>query len=134
MLLGLHYEMVFDILGFCPVPVVCGENRLGKTKSSTAALSLIGNTANFFSAVKDRFIPRLCSRSTLPPVLDDVKKYHVIEDAAITFFNKGKDGSCVLETEPRTCPLFTVNWPTLEGLHKDQRYLIIFIFDVLLHE
>ena len=122
MLLGLHYEMIIDILGFCPLPVVCGSNRLGKTKSSKAALSLIGCTTNFYSAVKERFVPRLCSRSTLPPVLDDVKSWQKVEDAAITFFNRGKDGTCLLETEPRTCPMFTVNWPTLEGLNKDQRY------------
>ena len=73
MLLAPHYEMVVDVLGFCHLPVVCGVNRLGKTKSAKGALSLIGNQANFFSAVKDRFIPRLCSRSTLPPVLDDIK-------------------------------------------------------------
>ncbi len=114
--------MIIDILGFCPLPVVCGSNRLGKTKSSKAALSLIGCATNFYSAVKERFVPRLCSRSTLPPVLDDVKSWQKVEDAAIIFFNRGKDGTCLLETEPQTCPMFTVIWPTLEGLNKDQRY------------
>ena len=33
-----------DTLGFCPIPIVCGVNRLGKTKSAMAVLSLIGNT------------------------------------------------------------------------------------------
>jgi hypothetical protein len=122
MLLGIHYETIIEHLSFCPVPIVCGANRLGKTKSSKAALALVGNTANFYSAVKERFSPRLCSRSTLRPVLDDVKSPKLVEEVAISFFNKGKDGSCLLETEPRTCPMLTVNWPTLEGLNKDQRY------------
>lgn len=110
MLLALHYEMVVDVLGFYPLPVVCGVNRLGKTKSAKGALSLIGNQANFFSAVKDRFIPRLCSWSTLPPVLDDIKSPKVIEEVAVSFYNCGKDGTCLLETAPRTCPILTVNW------------------------
>ena len=121
MLLALHYEMVVDVLGFCPLPVVCGVNRLGKTKSAKGALSLIGNQANFFSAVKDRFIPRPCSRSTLPPVLDDIKSPKVIEEVAVSFYNCGKDGTCLLETAPRTCPILTVNWETLDGLNRDPR-------------
>ena len=119
--MAFHYEMIIDILGFCPLPIICGVNRLGKTKSAKGALSLIGNTSNFFSAVKDRFIPRLCSRSTLPPVLDDIKNSKVIQDIAVSFFNCGKDGTCVLETAPRTCPMVTVNWETLDGLNKDPR-------------
>lgn len=121
MLLGLHYEAVMDVLGFCPIPVVCGVNRLGKTKSAITALSLIGNGHSFYSAVKERFIPRLCSRSSLPPVLDDIKKPKVIEDIAVSFYNKGKDGTCHLETSPRTCPMLTVNWEVLDGLGKDPR-------------
>lgn len=59
--------------GCCPIPVVCGVKRLCKTKLAKAALSLIGNMGAFYSSVKERFIPRLCSRTTLPPVLDDIK-------------------------------------------------------------
>lgn len=29
MLFGLLYEAIMDKLGFCPIPVVCGVNRLG---------------------------------------------------------------------------------------------------------
>ncbi|XP_046858553.1 uncharacterized protein LOC124452001 [Xenia sp. Carnegie-2017] len=105
------------------LPIVCGTNRLGKTKSSKAALSLVGNGSNFFSAVRQRFIPRLCSRSTLPPVLDDVKSPTVIENVAVSFYNSGKDGTCVFEAAPRTIPMFTVNWDTLEGLNNDPRVL-----------
>ena len=59
----------------------------GKTKSAKAALNLIGNMGSFYSSVKERFIPRLCSRTTLPPVLDDVKKHKLIEDIAMAFYN-----------------------------------------------
>ncbi len=62
--MGLHYETIMEILGCCPVLVVGGVNRLGKTKSAKAALSLIGNTGSFYPSVKDRFIPGLCSRTT----------------------------------------------------------------------
>ena len=55
MIIGFHYEAIVDILGYCPIPVVCGINRLGKTKSERAALSLIGNTGSFYSLAKDRF-------------------------------------------------------------------------------
>lgn len=121
MLIGLHYEMLISKLKYCPTPVVCGTNRLGKTMSARASLSLIGNASNFYSSVKERFIPRLCSRSTLPPVLDDVKTHRVIADVAVSLFNKGKDGTCIFEQEPRTCPTFTVNWEALDGLKRDPR-------------
>ena len=113
MIIGFHYEAIVEILGYCPIPVVGGMNRLGKTKSARAALSLIGNTGSFYSSAKDRFIPRLCARTTLPPVLDDVKKAKQIEDIAVAFYNMGKDGTCFLESTPRTCPILTVNWEAL---------------------
>lgn len=125
MIIGFHYEAIVEILGYCPIPVVCGLNRLGKTKSARAALSLIGNTSSFYSSAKDRFIPRLCARTTLPPVLDDVKKAKQIEDIALAFYNRGKDGTCFLESTPRTCPILTVNWEALDALNKDPRYMII---------
>ena len=128
---GLHYESVIDLLGFCPLPVVCGTNGLGKTQAANAALSLIGNSVNFYSSVKQRFIPRLCSRSSLPPVIDDVKISSILEDAAISFYNNGKDGTCLQETEPRTCPLFTVNYATLDCLNKDPRYKQLRIIDMI---
>jgi len=135
MMIGLHYETIMDTLGFCPIPVVCGVNRLGKTKSARAALSLIGNKASFFSSVKDRFIPRLCARTTLPPVLDDIKKAKQIEDIAVSFYNRGKDGTCFLESTPRTCPILTVNWEVLDALDQDPRYTNIatniIILDIL---
>jgi len=73
MIIGLHYESIMEILGCCPVPVVCSVKRLGKMKSAKAALSLIGNMGSFYSSVKERFLPQLCSRTSLPPVLDDIK-------------------------------------------------------------
>lgn len=124
-LIRFHYEAIVEILGYCPVPVVCGLNWLGKTKSARAALSLIGNTGSFYSSAKDRFIPRLCARTTLPPVLDDVKKSKQIEDIAVAFYNRGKDGTCFLESTLRTCPIVTVNWEALDALNKDPRYMLI---------
>jgi len=126
MIVGLHYESIMDIMGFCPVPVVCGSNRLGKTKSAKAALSLVGNMASFYSSVKERFIPRLCSRTTLPPVLDDIKKSKLIEEIAVSFYNRGKDGTCFLECTPRTCPIITVNWESLDALDRDPRYVVCY--------
>lgn len=96
--IGLHYEAIMDMLGYCPIPVVCGGNRLGKTKSARAALSLIGNGGAFFASVKERFIPRLCARTTVPPVIDDIKKAKQVEDIAVGFFNRGKDGTCFFES------------------------------------
>ena len=122
MLLGLHYEQITEIQGCCPIPVMCGTNRLGKSKCAKGALSLIGNQNGFFSTVKERFIPRLCSRSSLPPVIDDITKTKVIEDIAMAFYNKGKDGTCNMECTPRTCPILTVNWQALTGLDSDPRY------------
>ncbi len=55
----------------------------GITKSAKAALSLIGNTGSFYSSVKDRFIPGLCSRTTLLPVIDDVKNPRMLKEIAV---------------------------------------------------
>ena len=49
MIIGLHYEGIMEIIGCCPIPVVCGVNRLGKSKSAKGALSLIGNMGSFYS-------------------------------------------------------------------------------------
>lgn len=119
--MGLHYEAILNLYGFCPLPILCGQNRLGKTKSAKAALSLIGNGNAFYGSVKERFVPRLCSRSSLPPVLDDLQKPKQIEEMAITFYNRGKDGTCFMECTPRTCPIITVNWETLDALDRDPR-------------
>jgi len=89
MIAGLHYESIMDTMGFCPVPVVCGSNRLCKTKSAKVALSLIGNMACFYSIVKEWFIPRLCCRTTLPQVVDDMKKAKLITEIAVSFYNRG---------------------------------------------
>ena len=89
--------------------MVCGINRLGKTKSARAVLRLNGNSGSFYSSAKNRFIPRFCAWTTLPSVLDDVKKAKQIEDIAEAFYNRGKDWTCFLESTPRTCPILTVN-------------------------
>lgn len=123
MLIGLHYEAIMELLSYCPVPILCGANRLGKTKSSKAALHLIGSIGNFYSSVKERFIPKLCSRSTLPPVFDDVKIPKMVENIAVSFYNMG---ACLEEYLPRTCPMVTVNWKTLDGLERDPRYVRLF--------
>ena len=99
--------------------MVCGTNKLGKTRSAEGALNLIGNQQNFFSAVRERFVPKLCSRLTFPPMLDDLKSSKTIEDIAIQFYNRGRDGTCSQECTPRTAPLLTVNWETLG---RDTRY------------
>ena len=109
-------------MDFCPLPVVCGTNGLGKTKASKAALSLIGNSANFYARVNQRFLPRLCSRSSLPPVIDAVKLPSILEEVVMSYDN-GTDGTCLQETEPRTCPLLTVNYKTLDFFKKDPRYI-----------
>ena len=62
-----------EILGCCPIPVVCDVNRLAKTKSAKAALSLIGNMGSFYFTEKERFTPQLCSRTSLLRVQDDIK-------------------------------------------------------------
>jgi len=59
--LGLQYEAIIKAGLHFPIPVLCGEHRLGKTKSAKAALHLMGNHNNFFASA------RLCSRSTFPP-------------------------------------------------------------------
>ena len=82
MLTGFHYGMVIKYRKCCPVPALCGTNRLGKTTSASSAISLTGNTANFYSSVNERFFPPLCSRSTVPPVLDDVKTAKFVADIA----------------------------------------------------
>ena len=39
---------------------------------------------------KERFILHLCSRTKLPPVLDDINKSKRIEKIAVVFYNRGK--------------------------------------------
>jgi len=117
MLIARQYELIIDILWFCLLPIIYEvNNRLQNTKSTKGALSLFGNSSNFFSSVKDRFIPPLCSRSTLPPVLDDITNLLVI---AVLFYNYGRDGTRVLETTPKTCPMVNVNCETRDGVIKD---------------
>jgi hypothetical protein len=110
MLLGLHYEEIIELADHCPIHVICGQHRLGKTKYAKAAL-----------VAKERFIPRLCARSSFPPVFDDLKKQKQLEDIALSFYNGGKDGSCFKETAPKTCPIVTINWEAFEGICTDYR-------------
>ena len=84
--MGLHYEMIIKLVKYCPMPLACGTNRVGKTTSARAGLSLIGNSTNFFVLVKERFMPRLCSHSTLPPVLDDIKVPNILESRLLPTF------------------------------------------------
>ena len=46
--LGLQYEAIIKAGLHFPIPVICGEHRLGKTKSAKAALHLMGNHKQFF--------------------------------------------------------------------------------------
>ena len=71
--LGLHYGKIIEGGNHLPVPVICGEHRLGKTRSARAALHLMGNGKQFFSSARECFILCLCSRSTFPPVLEGIK-------------------------------------------------------------
>ena len=116
------YESVIGAGQHFPIPVICGEHRLGKTKSARAALCLMGNENQFFSSARERFIPRLCSRSSFPPVLDDIKNAHQLGELALAYFDGGKDETCNREMTPKTCPTVTINWEALKGLPQDYRY------------
>ena len=82
----------------------------------------MGNDKQFFSSARERFIACLCSRSTFPPVLDDIKNTHQLRELALAYFNGGKDGTRSREMSPKTCPVVTVNWEALEELPQDYRY------------
>ena len=114
-----HYA---DFTPSLPSPSGVWHQQVGEDKVSGRGANLIGNQQNFFSAVRERFVPKLCSRSTFPPVLDDLKSSKTIEDIAIQFYNRGRDGTCSQECTPRTAPMLTVNWETLDKLDKDPRY------------
>ena len=124
--IGLHYEQIIREGYHCPIPVICGEHRLGKTKSARVALRLMGNDHQFFSSARERFIPHLCSRSSFPPVLDDLKNAHQLGEIALAHYDGGKDGTCAKEMEPKTCPMVTMNWKALDGLAQDYRYGLMF--------
>jgi len=119
--LTLHYDKIIEEANHFPVPVICGKHRLGKTKSARAPLHLMGNNRQFFSPARERFIPRLCSRSTFPPVLD-IKNTCQLEELTLAYFDGGEDGTCRREMKPKTCPLVTLNWEALDGLTQDYRY------------
>ena len=119
--LELDYARIIEGGNNFPVPVICGEHRLGKTRSARAPLHLMGNGKLFFSSARERFIPRLCFRSTFPPVLDDIKNTRQLGELALAYFDDGKDGTCNREMKPKTCPLVTLNWEALDGLAQDYR-------------
>lgn len=104
-----------------PIPVICGEHRPGKTKSARAALRLMGNNKQFFPSAWERFIPRLCSRSTFPPMLDDIKNTRQLGELALAYFDGHKDETCSREIKPKICPVVILNWEALEGL-QDYRH------------
>ena len=101
--------------------MICGEHRLGKTKVARAALRQMGNDHHFFSSARERFIPHLCSRSSFPPVLDDLKNAHQLGEIALAYYDGVKDGTCAKEIEAKTCPMVTMNWEALDGLAQDYR-------------
>ncbi len=82
----------------------------------------MGSEHQFFSSARERFIPRLCSRSSFPPVIDDIKSSKQLGEIALAYFDGGKDGTCSKEMQPKTCPIVTVNWEALEGLAQEYRY------------
>ena len=86
----------------------------------------MGNDHHFFSSARERFIPHLCSRSSFPPVLDDLKNAHQLGEIALAYYDGGKDGTCAKEMEPKTCPMVTMNWEALDGLPQDYRYGLMF--------
>ena len=81
----------------------------------------MGNDHHFFSSAREWFIPHLCSRSSFPPALDDLKNAHQLGDIALAYYDGSKDGTCAKEMEPKTCPLVTMNWGALYGLAQDYR-------------
>ena len=86
-------------------------NQIGQGSSPSD-----GQPQAVFSSAQERFIPRLCSRSTFPPGLDDMKNAQQLGELALAYFDGGKDGTCSREMIPKTCPLVTANWEALEGL------------------
>ena len=114
--IGLHYQQIIREGYHCPIPVICGEHRLWKTKSARLALRRMGNDHHFFSSAREWFIPHLCSRSSFPPVLDDLKNAHQLGDIALAYYDGSKDSTCAKGMEPKTRPLVTMNWGALYGL------------------
>ena len=41
--LGLHYESIIEAGQHFPIPVICGEHRLGETKTARVPLHLMDN-------------------------------------------------------------------------------------------
>ena len=90
---------------------------MGKSKVTTAALSLLGvERANFISTISDRKATRLSSQTTLGIVIDDPTKADQIMHKILHHFDQGKSATCAATYTPRCTFLTSVNQQCLDEL------------------
>ena len=90
---------------------------MGKSKVTTAALSLLGvERANFISTISDRKATRLSSQTTLGIVIDDPTKANQIMHKILHHFDQGKSATCAATYTPHCTFLTSVNQQCLDEL------------------
>ena len=92
--MAFHYLTIQAKFGNCPIPIIFGLPRTGKTTALRCGLSMMGIAESQFwsGRSKEKYL-QLCCDSYLPLGIDDPRSKASISDLCMALFNSAQEGT-----------------------------------------
>ena len=121
--MSLHYQLLSDLNGYCPVVMGFGPSGSYKTTALKSALAILGVHKNrFFSKCTREHILAECTKHNCPLGIDDPTSQALVEQLTIDLYNQAASGTLRHGSKtPRSTILLAANF----SIGGNERYAYI---------
>ena len=125
--MAVHYQLIMEKYGMCPMPVAIGLKNTGKSTAAKAALALLGTPQFFVREFTATQTIAHSSRKTFPTVFDDPDDLSKIKSFIDNTFNGGARATSRATSVSRCTGIITLNFDRIKHLCRNYKLVHTFM-------